>query len=73
MVVATDYAGLGVGVDTLGKSIVHEYLNGVAQANDVAYSILAAQKAFPIVKEVCYYWLFRRGTGGMGVGREVCF
>ena len=47
VVVATDYAGLGVGTDTSGKFIVHEYLNGRAQGNDVAYSILAAQKAFP--------------------------
>jgi len=47
VVVATDYAGLGVGADASGKSIVHEYLNGLAQANDVAYSIPAAQKAFP--------------------------
>jgi len=47
VVVATDYAGLGVGVDASGKRIVHEYLNGRAQANDVAYSIPAAQEAFP--------------------------
>ena len=47
VVVATDYAGLGVGADASGKYIVHEYLNGRAQANDVAYSIPAAQKAFP--------------------------
>ena len=47
VVVATDYAGLGVGADASGKLIVHEYLNGIAQANDVAYSIPAAQTAFP--------------------------
>ncbi len=47
VVVATDYAGLGVGSDASGKFIVHEYLNGLAQANDVAYSIPAAQEAFP--------------------------
>jgi len=47
VVVATDYAGLGVGADASGKYIVHEYLNGLAQANDVTYSIPAAQKAFP--------------------------
>lgn len=47
VVVATDYAGLGVGADASGNFIVHEYLNGLAQANDVAYSIPAAQKAFP--------------------------
>lgn len=47
VVVATDYAGLGVGADASGNFIVHEYLNGRAQANDIAYSIPAAQKAFP--------------------------
>ena len=47
VVVATDYAGLGVGVDASGKKVVHEYLNGAAHANDVAYSIPAAQEAFP--------------------------
>lgn len=30
VVVATDYAGLGVGADASGKFIVHEYLNGLA-------------------------------------------
>jgi len=47
VVVATDYAGLGVATDASGKSIVHEYISGPAQANDVLYSILAAQAAFP--------------------------
>ena len=47
VVVATDYAGLGVGADASGKPIVHEYLNGSAQANDIRYSVHAAQKAFP--------------------------
>lgn len=46
-VVATDYAGLGVAEDASGNFIVHEYLNGRAQGNDVAYSIPAAQEAFP--------------------------
>ena len=47
VVVATDYAGLGVGSDGNGNPIVHEYLTGPAQANDVYYSIPAAQAAFP--------------------------
>ncbi|KAL8786445.1 MAG: hypothetical protein Q9213_002761 [Squamulea squamosa] len=47
VVVATDYAGLGVGADVSGNPIVHEYLNGPSQANDVAYSILAAREGFP--------------------------
>lgn len=46
VVVAPDYAGLGVGKDAEGKSITHEYLTGLAQANDIFYSIQAAQQAF---------------------------
>ncbi|KAI4185340.1 MAG: hypothetical protein L6R41_004195 [Letrouitia leprolyta] len=46
-VVATDYAGLGISKDLSGNFIVHEYLNAIAQANDVRYSIPAARKAFP--------------------------
>ncbi|KAL8829482.1 MAG: hypothetical protein Q9191_001989 [Dirinaria sp. TL-2023a] len=47
VVVATDYAGLGVGADAKGQAIIHEYLTGPAQANDVYYSIPAARAAFP--------------------------
>ena len=47
VVVAPDYAGLGVEKDELGRKIVHEYLTGPSQANDVFYSIQAAQTAFP--------------------------
>lgn len=46
VVIATDYAGLGVGVDEDGKCIVFEYLTGCAQASDIAFSIQAAQTAF---------------------------
>ena len=46
-VVAPDYAGLGVAKDADGKDIVHEYLASPSQANDVIYSVVAAQKAFP--------------------------
>ena len=47
VVVATDYAGLGVGRYPSGKPIVHEYLAPPSQANDVIYSVRAAQAAFP--------------------------
>ncbi|KAL8653876.1 MAG: hypothetical protein Q9226_003658 [Calogaya cf. arnoldii] len=47
VVVASDYAGLGISNDLEDRFIVHEYLNGVAQANDIAYSIPAAREAFP--------------------------
>ncbi|KAF2097667.1 putative secretory lipase [Rhizodiscina lignyota] len=46
-VIAPDYAGLGVGHLPNGDSIRHEYLAGPAAANDLAYAIEAARKAFP--------------------------
>ena len=47
VVVATDYAGLGVGADANGKPIVHEYLTGPAQASDVAFAVEAARTTLP--------------------------
>jgi hypothetical protein len=47
VVVAADYAGLGLGKDAAGKPIIHEYLASPAQANDVIYSVQAARAAFP--------------------------
>ena len=47
VVVATDYAGLGLENDALGNPFAHEYLMGPAQGNDVLFSIKAAGEAFP--------------------------
>ena len=47
VVVATDYAGLGVGIGHSRENIVHEYLCGTSHANDVIYAVEAAQAAFP--------------------------
>ena len=47
VVVATDYAGLGLGKDALGNPIAHEYMTGPAQGNDVIFSVKAAREAFP--------------------------
>jgi pimeloyl-ACP methyl ester carboxylesterase len=47
IVVATDYAGLGVPNNIHGQPVIHQYLNGVSNANDVIYSVQAAQSAFP--------------------------
>lgn len=47
VVIATDYAGLGVDKHASGEKIVHEYLACPSQANDVVYSVEAAQAAFP--------------------------
>ena len=47
VVVATDYAGLGVHKHPSGEAIIHEYLAPPAQANDVVHSVTAARAAFP--------------------------
>ncbi|KAI4121549.1 MAG: hypothetical protein LQ338_006304 [Usnochroma carphineum] len=47
VVVATDYAGLGIGKDASGDVITHAYLACPSHANDVVYSVQAAQSAFP--------------------------
>lgn len=47
VVVATDYAGLGVAKTASGKPIVHEYLASPSHANDILYSMQAARAAFP--------------------------
>ncbi|KAL9622926.1 MAG: hypothetical protein Q9204_007990, partial [Flavoplaca sp. TL-2023a] len=46
VVVATDYAGLGVANDRCGEPIMDEYLASPSQANDIVHSIKAAQEAF---------------------------
>lgn len=46
VVVAPDYAGLGVGQDLDGKPIRHPYAANPAHANDLFYSVEAAQSAF---------------------------
>ncbi|RDL33707.1 Uncharacterized protein BP5553_08075 [Venustampulla echinocandica] len=47
VVVATDYAGLGVSKDASDIAILHEYLVGPSHANGLFYSVEAAQAAFP--------------------------
>ena len=51
VVVAVDYAGLGVEKDGSGKQIVHEYLASPSHASDVLYGVQAAQSAFPELSE----------------------
>ncbi|KAL8668859.1 MAG: hypothetical protein Q9168_006530 [Polycauliona sp. 1 TL-2023] len=51
VVIAIDYAGLGVGTDASGSPIMHEYLASPSQANDVIYSVEAARTAFPELSE----------------------
>lgn len=47
VIVATDYAGLGVQKYPSGQPIIHEYLASPSQANDIVHSVTAAQAAFP--------------------------
>lgn len=47
VVVATDYAGLGVRKYPSGQPIVHEYIASPSQAKDVVHSVTAARAAFP--------------------------
>ncbi|KAL8848097.1 MAG: hypothetical protein Q9221_006854 [Calogaya cf. arnoldii] len=47
VIVAPDYAGLGVQEDATGKPIVHQYLACPSHANDVIYAVKAAQQTFP--------------------------
>ena len=46
VVVAPDYAGLGVEKDAKGRSVTHQYLANPSAANDLFYSVQAAQSAF---------------------------
>lgn len=47
VVVAPDYAGLGVGTDRRNRTIRHQYLASPAAANDLVYAVQAARAAFP--------------------------
>lgn len=51
VVVSTDYAGLGVKKDSVGKHVMHEYLACPSQANHVVHSVTAAREAFPELSE----------------------
>lgn len=47
VVVATDYAGLGVHKNATGAPIIHQYLASPSHANDVVHAVNAAQEIFP--------------------------
>ncbi|KAH6611459.1 hypothetical protein Trco_001479 [Trichoderma cornu-damae] len=49
VVVAADYAGLGIGSLPNGDKVSHAYGASPAQANDVANAIIAARSAFPLL------------------------
>ncbi|KAK0506866.1 hypothetical protein JMJ35_010720 [Cladonia borealis] len=64
VVVATDYAGLGLGNDAFGNTVIHESLMGPAPANDIFYSIKAAQIAFPEISRKFVVIGSSQGGGG---------
>ncbi|CAO1597582.1 hypothetical protein XANCAGTX0491_001389 [Xanthoria calcicola] len=47
VVVGADYAGLGANRTAGGQTVPHEFLANPAHANDLFYSVQAAQAAFP--------------------------
>ncbi|KAL8768741.1 MAG: hypothetical protein Q9209_005159 [Squamulea sp. 1 TL-2023] len=51
VVVAPDYAGLGVPRTADGRPTIHQYLASQAAANDLLYAVEAAQSAFPQLSE----------------------
>lgn len=67
VVVAPDYAGLGIEKDAAGTPIIHEYLAAPSHANDLFYSIQAAQSAFSgALQAICHYGTFSGGGGSLG-------
>ncbi|KAL8940793.1 MAG: hypothetical protein Q9216_002619 [Gyalolechia sp. 2 TL-2023] len=51
VVVAPDYAGLGVSETASGRRILHQYLASPATANDLFYAVEAAQTAFSMLSK----------------------
>ena len=47
VVVAPDYAGLGVNENSAGEPIVHQYMACPSHANDLVHAVKAAQETFP--------------------------
>lgn len=62
VVVAPDYAGLGVDKDEEGKSIKHAPIAPSSYANDLFYSVQAAQTAFKELSQ--QFVLFGHSQGG---------
>lgn len=60
--IATDYAGLGVDRHTSRETIIHEYMACLSHANDVIYSVEAAQAAFPELSRK--FFVIRHSQGG---------
>lgn len=62
VVVAPDYAGLGVNHDSKGNPIRHPYMANPSHANDVFFSVQAAQSAFETLSK--RFVVFGHSQGG---------
>ena len=68
VVVAPDYAGLGLDHDGEGNFIAHQYLASQAHGNDLLYAVKAAQKAWPDVLGSRYVVMGHSQGGGAAWG-----
>ncbi|KAH6654220.1 secretory lipase [Truncatella angustata] len=65
IVVAPDYAGLGLDHDVEGNFIAHQYTANPAHGNDLIYAVQAAQEAWPILSKE--FVLMGHSQGGSAV------
>ena len=70
VVVAPDYAGLGVDEDASGKPILHQFIANPALANDLFYSIQAAQSAFEGLSKKFVFMGHSQGGGAVWAAAE---
>lgn len=63
VVVAPDYAGLGVDKDAEGNPVHHQYMANPSHANDVFYSVQAAQSAFEVLSKKFVVFGHSQGAG----------
>ena len=70
VVVAPDYAGLGVDEDGSGKPIFHQWVASPAHANDLFYSVQAAQSAFDSLSKKFVFMGHSQGGGATWAAAE---
>ncbi|KAL8820044.1 MAG: hypothetical protein Q9223_001650 [Gallowayella weberi] len=70
VVVAPDYAGLGVSKTADGHPIIHQYLASPAAANDLFYAVEAAQSAFSTLSKEFVVMGHSQGGGAAWAAAE---
>ncbi|KAL8807173.1 MAG: hypothetical protein Q9182_000855 [Xanthomendoza sp. 2 TL-2023] len=70
VVVAPDYAGLGVSKTADGHPIIHQYLVNPAAANDLFYAVEAAQSAFSTLSKEFVVMGHSQGGGAAWAAAE---